>query len=153
MMHSGKLCSRQQKNSKTTHYQSRVQSNTRADFKLTNRELWEAMKNVFGGGRRGGRLIPHLLAGDNSFGATTEGRIEIFFQREQRRRRRKQQTQLQRNHRFARRRIKEAVDKKQRRGYSDYRQVQTTVTAVSLIRDLKIEVCSFYFKRQTAVCG
>ena len=78
-MHSGKLCSRQQKNSKTTHYQSRVQSNTRADFKLTNRELWEAMKNFFGGGRRGGRLIPHILAGDNSSGATTEGRIEIFF--------------------------------------------------------------------------
>ena len=56
-MPSGKLCSRRPKNSKTTHYESRAQSNTRADFKSDiQRELWEVMKNIFLGGE-GNRLI------------------------------------------------------------------------------------------------
>ena len=50
-MPSGKLClGSSQKHSKTTRYESQVQSNTRADFKLTyiERELSEVMKNLFG---------------------------------------------------------------------------------------------------------
>ena len=52
-MPSGKLCSRQLKKTlKTTHYESRVQSNTHSDLTQTNiqRELWEVIKNIFEGG-------------------------------------------------------------------------------------------------------
>ena len=55
-MPSGKLCSRQPKNSKTTHYESRVQSNTRTDVKLTftERIMGSHKKRFFGGGVGGG---------------------------------------------------------------------------------------------------
>ena len=44
-----------QKISETTHYESRVQSNTRADFKLTYRENYRKLQKAFLGG--GGWLI------------------------------------------------------------------------------------------------
>ena len=53
MMPSGKLCSRQpKKNPKTIHYESRVQSNTRANFKLTYGENYGKLRGTsfFGGG-------------------------------------------------------------------------------------------------------
>ena len=47
-----------QKNSKTTHFESRGQSNTRADFKLTYREKYGRYEKRFfwggGGGGEGG---------------------------------------------------------------------------------------------------
>ena len=44
-----------QKNSKTTHYESRVQSNDRAAFKLTYREnCGKLRKTIFFGGGGGG---------------------------------------------------------------------------------------------------
>ena len=47
-----------QKNSKTTHYESRVQSNDRAAFKLTYRENCGKLRKTifFWGGGGGGRL-------------------------------------------------------------------------------------------------
>ena len=47
-----------QKNSKTTHYESRVQSNDCADFKLTYRENCGKLgKTIFGGGGGGGGVV------------------------------------------------------------------------------------------------
>ena len=54
MMPSGKLYSRQPKNSKTAHYESRVQSNSRADFKLTYRENYGKLWKTFFWGGGGG---------------------------------------------------------------------------------------------------
>ena len=53
------------KNFKTTHYESRGQSNTRADFKLTYRENYGRYeKRFFGGGEgRGGEV--RLMASEN----------------------------------------------------------------------------------------
>ena len=49
---------KQPKNSTTTHYESRVQFNMRANFKLTYRENYGKLWKTFLGGRGGGRLIP-----------------------------------------------------------------------------------------------
>ena len=51
MMRSGKpFLKAAKKNFKTTHYESRGQSNTRADFKLTHRENYGRYEKCFFGG-------------------------------------------------------------------------------------------------------
>ena len=65
-----------QKNSKTTHFESRGQSNTRADFKLTYREKYGRYEKRFFGGGGGGRGRRDRLMASENFMTIYHGHVE-----------------------------------------------------------------------------
>ena len=65
-----------QKNSKTTHFESRGQSNTRADFKLTYREKYGRYEKRFFWGGVGGRGRRDRLMASENFMTIYHGHVE-----------------------------------------------------------------------------